>query len=57
MRQIWARRSGGDMAGDSIAETAVAEEVVGSGIWRLAIHRFLILIELGSLAFGQGPLA
>lgn len=56
MRQIWARR-GGDMAGDLIAETAVTEGVVGSGIWRLAIHRLLILIELGSLASGQGPLA
>lgn len=56
MRRIWAQR-GDDMAVDLIADTAVVEKVVGSELWRLAIHRLLIPIELGSLASGQGPQA
>ena len=45
------------MAEDLIAGKAEQEEVAGNGIWRLAILRLLILVELSFLAFDLGPLA
>lgn len=56
MRRIWAQEDD-DMAEGLIAGKAALEEVVENAKWRLAIHRLLILIGPGSLAFDRGPLA